>query len=224
MFFFQTLQVNAEPSKVMSLNFDDSASMVYINIEEPADAARRELKFSRLDNPNRIYFDIDNSVLIGDKQQLVFDKSSIKEIRLSQFTTNPDVVRAVITFEEDFDTSKVKLFSVNGNIIVKTSNIKISNDYFNPIYDENAASLPYSSIVANAQVVQKIPINNDVKASPAVMKDIQEAFANSTLNNSDGQTYDSTVSIDLSSDLKLRTKYYINGYYLKNGGLLVSGL
>ena len=224
MFFFQTLQVNAEPSKVMSLNFDDSASIVYINIDEPADAARRELKFSRLDNPNRIYFDIDNSVLIGDKQQLVFDKSSIKEIRLSQFTTNPDVVRAVITFEEDFDTSKVKLFSVNGNIIVKTSNIKISNDYFNPIYDENAASLPYSSIVANAQVIQKIPINNDVNASPAVMKDIQEAFANSTLNNSDGKTYDSTVSIDLSSDLKLRTKYYINGYYLKNGGLLVSGL
>ena len=224
MFFIQTLQVNAEPSKVMSLNFDDSASIVYINIDEPTDAARRELKFSRLDNPNRIYFDIDNSVLIGDKQQLVFDKSSIKEIRLSQFTTNPDVVRAVITFEEDFDTSKVKLYSVNGNIIVKTSNIKISNDYFNPIYDENAASLPYSSIVANAQVVQKIPINNDVKASPAVMKDIQEAFANSTLSNSDGKTYDSTVSIDLSSDLKLRTKYYINGYYLKNGGLLVSGL
>ncbi len=224
MFFIQTLQVNAEPSKVMSLNFDDSASIVYINIDEPADATRRELKFSRLDNPNRIYFDIDNSVLIGDKQQLVFDKSSIKEIRLSQFTTNPDVVRAVITFEEDFDTSKVKLYSVNGNIIVKTSNIKISNDYFNPIYDENAASLPYSSIVANAQVIQKIPINNDVNASPAVMKDIQEAFANSTLNNSDGKTYDSTVSIDLSSDLKLRTKYYINGYYLKNGGLLVSGL
>ena len=224
MFFIQTLQVNAEPSKVMSLNFDDSASIVYINIDEPADATRRELKFSRLDNPNRIYFDIDNSVLIGDKQQLVFDKSSIKEIRLSQFTTNPDVVRAVITFEEDFDTSKVKLYSVNGNIIVKTSNIKISNDYFNPIYDENAASLPYSSIVANAQVIQKIPINNDVKASPAVMKDIQEAFANSTLSNSDGKTYDSTVSIDLSSDLKLRTKYYINGYYLKNGGLLVSGL
>ena len=45
MFFIQTLQVNAEPSKVMSLNFDDSASIVYINIDEPADATRRELKF-----------------------------------------------------------------------------------------------------------------------------------------------------------------------------------
>ena len=57
-----------------------------------------------------------------------------------------------------------------------------------------------------------------------VMDDIYKAFSSSTLNNSDGKTYDSVISVDLSSDLKLRTKYFINGYYLKNGGLLVSGL
>ena len=224
--FLLTLACQAEPSKVMSLNFDDTANVVFINLMESAQNTERELKFSKLENPNRIYFDIDNSVLIGDKQHLVFEKSNIKEIRLSQFTTNPDVVRGVITFEEGFDTSKVKLIYTNGNIIVKCANLPLKNDYFNSLYDENAPNLAYSSIVANSQVIQKvaIPQNTTQKVSNSTMAEIQQAFENSTLSNSDGKTYDSVISVDMSSNLKLRTKYFINGYYLKNNGLLVSGL
>ena len=229
MFLFGTVSAFAEPSKVMSLHYDDTSALVYINIMESSEGLSQELKFSRLENPNRIYFDIDNSVLIGGKQQLVFEKSVIKEIKISQFTTAPDVVRAVITFEEDFDTSKVKLVNINGNIVVKCTNPTIGNDYFNPVYDENSVNTAYSSIVVNSQVIQKVAIPQGTVEKPAnaansVMADIQQAFENSTLNNSDGKTYDSVVSIDLSSDLKLRTKYFINGYYTQNGGLLVSGL
>lgn len=221
-----TLTVKAEPAKVMSLNYDDTASVVFINMFESSQTTERQLKYSKLENPNRIYFDIDNAVLIGEKQQLVFEKANIKEIRLSQFTTSPDVVRGVITFEEGFDTSKVKLMYLDGNIIVKCANLPLKNDYFNSIYDENAPNLAYSSIVANSQVFQKvaIPQNTTTKAPNSVMADIQKAFENSTLSNSDGKTYESVISVDLSSSLKLRTKYYINGYYLKNDGLLVSGL
>ena len=42
-------------------------------------------------------------------ERLPIEKSEIKEIRLAQFETNPHIVRAVITFEEDFDTTKIKL-------------------------------------------------------------------------------------------------------------------
>jgi N-acetylmuramoyl-L-alanine amidase len=56
------------------------------------------------------------------------------------------------------------------------------------------------------------------------MDDIQRAFKDSTLANTDGKSYDSTVSVDLSSKLKLRTKYYIGNYMPKNQGLLVSGI
>ena len=210
----------------MSLNYDDTSSLVFINIMQSDEVPSNELKFSKLENPNRIYFDIDNSILIGGKQQLVFEKSTIKEIRLSQFTTNPNVVRTVITFEEGFDTSKIKLINLGGNVIVKCSNLMLKNDYFNAIYDEKAPNLAYSSIIANSQVIQKvaIPQSSETSANNSVVADIQKAFENSTLNNSNGKTYDSVVSIDLSSNLKLRTKYYINGYNIKNGGLLISGL
>lgn len=224
MFLLGTVATFAEPSKVMSLNYDDSSSVVYLNIIGSGEEGQKDLKFSKLENPNRIYFDIENSVLIGGKQQLVFDKSAIKEIRMSQFTTEPDVVRVVLTFEEGFDTGKIKLLRIGGNIVVKCSLPTIANDYFNPIYDENAPNLSYSSIVANSQVIQKVVIPQTAATQNAVIADIQQAFEKSTLSNSDGKTYDSVVSVDLSSNLKLRTKYYINGYYIKNGGLLVSGL
>lgn len=214
-----------ESLKVMSLHYDDSSALVYINTVDPNPSARDSIKFVRLSNPNRIYFDINDAVLIGEKQQIVFEKSNIKEIRLAQFDTNPNIVRSVITFEEDFDTSKIKVMTLDGNIIVKISNPNIKNDYFNPIYDESLANLAYSSITANSQFIKKveIPVNNQIKAPNNVMDDIQRAFENSTLANADGKTYDSVISVDLSSNLKLRTKYFINQYIPKNGGLLVSG-
>ena len=213
----------------MSLHYDNSSSLVYITTRDACaeQRANQQIKFVRLSNPNRIYFDINDAILIGEKQQLLFEKSAIKEIRLAQFETNPiNIVRAVITFEEDFDASKVKLLNINGNIIVKIRNLPLKNDYFNVIYDDNQKTQPYSSIAVNSQFVQKvtIPAQGIIKAPESVMDDIQRAFENSTLANTDGKTYDSTVSVDLSSNLKLRTKYFIDQYLAKNGGLLVSGL
>ena len=224
-----TLTVSAETAKVSSMVYDDSSAFVYINVENTSSVDNFPQKYVRLENPNRIYFDINDAILIGPKQQLAFEKSKITEVRLAQFSTNPDIVRVVVTFEEGFDTSKVKLVNVNGNIIVKSDEVKLSNDYFNNIYDETPEKTPYSGITAISKVIQKVIIKptlteSDNKNTVQVMDDIYKAFSSSTLNNSDGKTYDSVVSIDISSDLKLRTKYFINGYYLKNGGLLVSGL
>lgn len=226
--FIAPVFADVEPVKVMSLSYDDSSSLVYITTRDSSNVTLEQapLKFIRLSNPNRIYFDINNAVLVGEKQQLVFEKSTIKEIRLAQFDTNPNIVRTVITFEEDFDTSKVKLMSIDGNIIVKAITPALKNDYFNILYDDKPQNQAYSSIVVNSQYVKKveIPVTTTVKPPNNVMDDIQRAFENSTLSNASGKTYDSVVSVDLSSALKLRTKYYINQYIPKSGGLLVSGL
>lgn len=212
----------------MSLHYDDSSSLIYITtINELSQFESTPIKPVKLSNPNRIYFDINNAVLIGEKQQLVFEKSPIKEIRLAQFETEPvKIVRTVITFEEDFDTSKIKILNIDGNLIIKLKNPILSNDYFNTIYDENPLLTSYSGIAVNSQFIQKvlIPAQGLIKAPENVIDDIERAFENSTLANTDGKTYDSTVSVDLSSNLKLRTKYFINQYLTKNSGLLVSGL
>ena len=216
-----------DPIKVVSLNYDNSSALVTISTKDTVPERILEpLKFIPLSNPNRIYFDIKDAVLVGGKQQLIFEKSPIIEIRLAQFETEPtNIVRAVITFEEDFDTSKVKLLRLDGNIIVKVGKLALENDYFNVIYDDKSQTPIYSSIVANSQAMQRIsiPATQPIKAPESVMDDINRAFENSTLTNAEGGTYDSVVSVDLSSNLKLRTKYFINQYIPKNEGLLVSG-
>ena len=162
-FFIQAFALAAfaeiEPLKVMSLHYDNSSALVYITTKDKFSeiSTKPQLKFVRLTNPNRIYFDINNAVLIGEKQQLIIEKSDIKEIRLAQFETNPqNIVRVVLTFEEDFDTSKIKLLEIDGNIIVKIGNLPIKNDYFNAVYDDRPTSNVYSSIAVNSQFVLKV--------------------------------------------------------------------
>jgi len=226
--FFLSTPASAEPIKVLGINYDNSSSLINIStkISSEQNLPREPLKFIRLDNPNRIYFDINDSILLGEKQHLVFEKSIIKEIRLAQFETDPNkIVRAVITFEEDFDVSNIKLYCLDNNIIVQIATPKISNDYFNTIYNEKPIASQYSNITVNSQAIKKvnIPVSEKIKAPQNVIDDIQRAFENSTLSNSDGQTYDSVVTVEHSSDLKLRTKYFINQYLSKNQGILVSG-
>ena len=157
------------PVKVTGLTYDTSSSIVSINTQNSNGSSEITpvQKVVPLSNPNRVYFDIENAVLAGEKQQIVFEKSNIKEVRLAQFSTNPFVVRAVITFEEDFDTSKIKLVNSGGSVILVGNTPKISNDYFNVIYDENNTIQPYSHISASSQFVQKIaiPIDNPQSAS-----------------------------------------------------------
>ena len=225
--FFVPAFAEIEPVKVMSMHYDDASSLIYVSTKDSVqDRLNEPLKYINLTNPNRIYFDIKDAVLIGEKQQIIFDNSPIKEIRLAQFDTEPtNIVRMVITFEEDFDASKVKLLRIDGNILVKISNLSLKNDYFNVIYDENVQDAQYSNVVANSQFMQKvtIPVANQIKAPQSVMDDIQRAFEGSILANSNGNTYDSIVSVDLSSNLRLRSKYFVNRYLTKNNGMLVSG-
>ena len=215
-----------ESVKVMGLTWDNSSALINISLRDNTAQSQAPLKFVKLSNPNRIYFDINDAILIGEKQQIVFEKSAIKEIRLAQFGTNPNVVRTVITFEEDFDTSKIKLMNLGGNIVVRVAEPELSNDYFSLIYSETSQTPSYSDITVSSQRIQKVTIPNSPEnsGSGAVVSDIQKAFEDSTLANADGKTYDSTISVDISSGLKLRTRYFINQYIPKNNGLLISGL
>ena len=229
-FLGQISQVFADtdPLKVLSLNYDNNSSMIYVKTQSQSELQEQlALKYIRLTNPNRIYFDINNAILIGEKKQLVFENSPIKEIKLAQFETVPNkIVRTVITFDEDFDASKVKLLSIGGSIIVRLAKPNLGNDYFNLLYDDSPKSQNYSSIAVNSHSTQKvvIPVEVPIKAPDSVMEDIQRAFEGVNVSNTQDGSTSSTVSTDLSTDLKLRTKYYINQYSAKNGGLLVSGL
>ena len=58
--FLSSAFAEIEPIKVMGLNYDDSSSLIYISTRDNFQEQRQTepLRYVRLENPNRIYFDI----------------------------------------------------------------------------------------------------------------------------------------------------------------------
>ena len=62
--FISPVFADLEPIKVMSLHYDDSSALVYITTKDNIqNRPESQLKYIKLSNPNRIYFDINNELL-----------------------------------------------------------------------------------------------------------------------------------------------------------------
>ena len=59
LFIVVAIPALSESAKVMSLTYDNSSSLIFIGVESSvAKETANELKVVRLNNPNRVYFDI----------------------------------------------------------------------------------------------------------------------------------------------------------------------
>ena len=104
-----------ETVKINSINFDNSDNIIFLAASTKT--MYINVKSMKLSNPDRIAFDIENSVLTRPNSSWTFKNSSIKEIKLSQFTTNPNVVRMVVTYDKSFNVNKLKLYRIDDNLV-----------------------------------------------------------------------------------------------------------
>lgn len=81
-----------------------------------------------LKEPSRYVVDIPNATLIGSSRVYKVQNSSIlKSVSLSQFSTKPNIVRAVFMTEQDAKLSSFKTYS-NGNSIIVSYKTPIVNN------------------------------------------------------------------------------------------------
>ena len=116
--------VRAEDTfKITSANFDTSNSMIVISaLDGTTEPIMDSVKIVNMENPKRAYFDINSAIITMPKQDWTFNSQGIKQVKINQFSTNPNVVRVVIYFDEDYDSSDLKLIRVKNNIILKLKN------------------------------------------------------------------------------------------------------
>ncbi len=187
--------------KVTSFNYDTSNAFILLTVpdtvEEPV---LKSIKVVKMENPTRAYFDINSSVLTTPRQDWSFTANGLKQVIVSQFSTNPDVVRVVMYFDDDFDLSKVHFYRIKNNIIIKFKDIQAKNDYFQNIYRDDHASASdfYEYLTMTTPDVPK----------DDVVTQIQEAF--NTQHTS-------------RKELKLNTKYYIDSITPKQNAILLNG-
>ncbi len=195
--------------KITSANFDTSNSMIILTAQDtPGNGIAKELKLVKMDNPTRAYFDVDNTIITMPKQDWTFTSGPIKQVKISQFSTNPNIVRVVMYFEEDFNIDNIKLFKVKNNIIIKfTKNNTCNENYLQNTYrDEHSSSsdfYEYTTVMIPAETSQS-----------DVVGQIQEAF------NSTTEAIQNNI---IKKELKLNTKYYLNSATVKENLILLNG-
>ncbi len=213
--------------KLDSVHFDNSDKLIFI-AGSSKDNEVRTFKINSLKEPNRVYFDIDNSTLIGGKKEFLFEKSPIKEFIISQNSSTPPIVRVVMTLDESVSPSSVKVYQLDGNIVIRyNGKFEVAGDYFKTIFRDFKTSKNdfYEYLKINTQTVERktIPIStqdNDRK----ILEQIKNSFENSTLNNSDGINYDIVKKTSISEKFDLKTGYYLKLVKYQNDGILIQGI
>ncbi len=216
-----------EPLKVEGVHFDNSDRLIFISAHNKGNT-ERSFKTYSLKEPNRVYFDIDNAVLKGEKREFIFERSPIKELVISQNSSTPPIVRVVITLDEGVSASSVKISQLDGNIIVNyNGKIDILGDYFKTIFRDYKSSKNdyYEYLKISSQSVERktIPIiKPDVDKK--VLEQITSSFENTTLNNSDGVNYDIVKKQSITEQQDLKTGYYLKLAKYQNDGILIQGV
>ena len=215
--------------KITSVNYDTSANMLFIASTSNTKLTDN-IKIETLSNPNRIYFDIPNTVLATEKQDYqISSGGDLRQIVVSQNSTNPNIVRVVIYFAENYKTSNLKLYRLNNNIFVTFNNqVCFDANYMHAAYRddkfENSDYYSFISMFSQNISAEEKPLVQTTNASQKVLNQIQQAFENSTVPVNIKTSYQNANVKLTKKDFKLKTKYYLKGVQAKNNGILLSGI
>lgn len=194
---------------INSVTYDNSSSFVTINSTDSNDYVfTQNPKLIVVKDENKAYFDISSAILKCPLQDLVVNSDGIKELVVSQFSTNPNIVRAVVSYSEGFNPSNIQLKKLDNTLFIRFKAPTVSNYYFQPVYTENKVAEQYESI--NIQTPVSVQNNN-------LLGQINSAF-------NLGQTTSDKNYILTSKDLTLHTKYYVDNVTIKGSDAILTGI
>lgn len=219
--------------RVTSVNFDTSNSMIFLSSPDNTNGAiLNNVKLIKLLNPKRVYFDINSAVLSTAQQNWYLNSGGIKQVKVNQFSTNPNKIRVVIYLEEDFDTSRINFLKINNNIVIRLKNGTYGicqNSYFQNTYrDEKSSSSDfYENLSISSQDFDKLNPKDQTMANngqnDSALNQIQQAFSLPEKSVSNVKPVQTKTEEGIKRELKLKSKYYLSNVSPKPNGFLLNG-
>lgn len=227
-----------EDFRITSVNFDTSNSLIFLTSpDNTTEAIMKNVKLIKLQKPKRVYFEINSAVLTAPPQDLYFNSGGLKQVKVGQFSTNPNKIRIVLYLDEGFDLSKISFLRVNNNIAITFKDGMCKEEYFQNTYrDEKTSSSDlYENLSISNEEIEKVkPTVNPVE-SDQMLNQIQQAFGSTstqavTVKPASATSTSAAISPVASKtpevikkELKLKSKYFINSVLAKPNGFLISG-
>ena len=85
---------------------------------------KNDLKVLQLDNPPRYLIDVPNAILVGKKRSFNISIKGIKLVKIGQFSTNPNIVRIVLTSENKDKIDKIEVRGSKDNLVFRLNYTK----------------------------------------------------------------------------------------------------
>ncbi len=218
-FFAVAFSVQAAPVvKITGLEFDNSDNIVIINsvgkifpktMQTPEDndksirTPENVITKCFLDNPDRVFVDISNAVLTGNQRTYTLKNSSLNNVKISQFSTNPHTVRIVFEYNKKFDPKNFSVYANDRQILIRYSNILVGSEKFKTIYNN------MTSGERKADILEGLTYSSETKEKIINVADSQEAQFQ-------------TVKED-EKNTKLKALYYLDNVSTLSNGLMVKG-
>lgn len=206
---FASIVFAAGDFNINSVTFDNSSSLVTINTfdnEEYAFSVQPKLYI--FEEEQKVYFDINSSVLKCPPQDLVVTSPYVKEIMVKQFSTNPNIVRVVVYYKEGYNPKNIHLKKLNNSLYLIFAQTKMQNFYFHHVYSDILSSVN--------QLYEAVSIQTPVLAQSSVVNQINSAFKL-------GATTEDQNYILMKKDLTLPTKYYVDNINIKGSAIHITG-
>lgn len=213
-FFAGLLSVNAAPViKITGLEFDNSDNIVVVKsigkiypktMETPEDNDKSDrspqnvITRGHLSNPDRIFVDISNAILTDGARTYVMKNSCIDTVKMSQFSTNPHVVRIVFTYNKKFDQKNFSVFANDRQIILRYSKNLVGSEKFKTIYNNMTKGEHRADVFESSSysIEKRAPVQN---------------------------VSDSSDSILEPKDTTLKSYFYLDDVELAKNGIMVKG-
>lgn len=228
MFFLLSIgNVNAQTIKINNVNFDASDSFMFLSTSSSNSDYKYSLSGTKLQNPDRMYFDIKDAIWTQPNNSYILKNSKINSVKISQFSKEPAIVRIVIYPNENYDISQLKIINLNNNILFKFDNCNINSDFVQQIYSDTPDISSYiekSWFYEEGQISPNQNLGSTTIPKPQGLPGIEELnnIQRNFISNPQAVTSNSSMPQSLQQ-VKLRSKYFVNKINVKNGNALILG-
>ena len=214
--------------KLNNVSFDSSNAFMFLStsntgIEAPA------VNATTLKNPNRVFYDINNAILTRPNESWYFRGSDINQIRVSQFSTNPNIVRVVFYHNANFNPKNISVINVKGNYLFKFGNIELGQSNYakayRSVHAEDSDYLEKMVYIPQSEMEKTQPQQT---SSEITLQNVQKAFAGvsktATKPTSSNKSEIATpYNFSWDKIFKLRTNYFLSRVDIKKGNILLLG-